>query len=139
MRHRDGRVRLPAGGNFAADRLPERAGLRIAGVLLRRQPAPDVRTVERMLAHIAGGRYEFRGAAEGTPGIEKTARTSADIVAAMKAALAYCDGVFAGMTDAGAVGTVTSFGRRMAGIHYGNRVTYMRFQNIVPPSSEGRE
>ena len=116
------------------------------------QPTPEVRTVAQLFAHVADGQYEFCGvASEGKPvakGIEKSARTKTEIVAAIKQAFDYCDGVYGKMTDASAVETVSFFGRQMTRIgamdfniahtmeHYGNLVTYMRIKGIVPPSSE---
>jgi uncharacterized damage-inducible protein DinB len=118
------------------------------------QPTPAVRTVGQLFAHIADGQYEFCSAVEDKPvdkGIEKTAKTKAEIVAAVKEAFAYCDAAFAKMTDANAAQLVPFFGRQMARIgvmdlntahtmeHYGNLVTYMRIKGIVPPSSESQK
>jgi len=118
------------------------------------QPTPAVRTVAQLFAHIADGQYEFCSAAAGTPvdkGIEKNAKTKAEIVAAVKEAFAYCDAEFGKMTDASAAEMVSFFGNKMARIgvmdfntahtmeHYGNLVTYMRIKGIVPPSSEGQK
>jgi uncharacterized damage-inducible protein DinB len=118
------------------------------------QPTPEVRTVAQLFAHVADGQYEFCSAAQGNQidkGVEKTAKTKAEIVAALKEAFAYCDAAFAKMNDASAVETVTFFGRPMTRIgvidfntahtmeHYGNLVTYMRIKGIVPPSSEPRK
>jgi uncharacterized damage-inducible protein DinB len=117
------------------------------------RPTPEVRTVAQLFAHIADGQYEFCSAADGKQvdkGIEKSAKTKAEIVAAIKDAFAYCDGIYAKMTDAGAVETQTFFGMKATRIglmvfntahtmeHYGNLVTYMRLKSIVPPSSEGQ-
>lgn len=118
------------------------------------QPTQEVRTVGQLFAHIADGQYEFCGVAtEGKPvskGIEKTAKTKAEIVAALKQAFAYCDAAYADMTDAKAAEPVTFFGMhitRLAAMdfntahnmeHYGNLVTYMRLKGIVPPSSTPR-
>jgi uncharacterized damage-inducible protein DinB len=115
------------------------------------QPTKDVRTIGQLFAHIADGQYEFCGAvAEGHPvskDIEKTMKTKAEIVAALKAAFAYCDSAYANMTDANAAETVSLFGRKLTKLgvmdfnvahnmeHYGNLVTYMRLKGIVPPSS----
>jgi len=115
------------------------------------QPTKDIRTVGQLFAHIADGQYEFCGvASEGKPvskDIEKTAKTKAEIVSALKAAFAYCDEAYAGLTDAKAAEMVTFFGRRITRLgamdfnvahnmeHYGNLVTYMRLKGIVPPSS----
>jgi uncharacterized damage-inducible protein DinB len=118
------------------------------------QPTPDVRTVGQLFAHIADAQYEFCSATTATPvdkGIEKTAKSKAEITAAVKEAFAYCDGIFAKMTDASAAELVPFFGRQLARLsimdfntahtmeHYGNLVTYMRIKGIVPPSSEGQK
>jgi uncharacterized damage-inducible protein DinB len=118
------------------------------------QPTPEVRTVGQLFAHIADGQYEFCSSAQGTPvdkGIEKTAKTKAEISAAVKEAFAYCDAAFAKMTDASAAETVSFFGHQLTRLsimdfntahtmeHYGNLVTYMRLKGIVPPSSEGQK
>jgi len=128
----------------SADKIPEN--------LWSFQPTPEVRTIGQLFAHVADGQYEFCGvASEGKAadkGIEKTAKTKAEIVAALKQAFAYCDAAYAKMTDASAVETVPFFGRQLTRIgamdfnfahtmeHYGNLVTYMRIKGIVPPSSE---
>jgi uncharacterized damage-inducible protein DinB len=119
------------------------------------QPTPEVRTVAQLFAHIADGQYEFCSVpSEGKQvdkGIEKTAKTKAEIVSALKESFAYCDAAYAKMTDASARETVAFFGQQMSRIgvmdfntahtmeHYGNLVTYMRIKGIVPPSSEGRK
>ena len=118
------------------------------------QPTKEVRTVAQLFAHIADAQYEFCGvAAEGksiAKDIEKTRKTKAEIVPALKEAFAYCDDAYAKMTDAGAAEMVSFFGMRITKLgamdfntahnmeHYGNLVTYMRIKGIVPPSSEPR-
>jgi uncharacterized damage-inducible protein DinB len=118
------------------------------------QPTKEVRTVGQLFAHIADGQYEFCGVAlEGkmvSKDIEKSAKTKAEIVPALKEAFAYCDGAYAKLTDAQAAETVTFFGMKITRLgaldfnfahnmeHYGNLVTYMRLKNIVPPSSTPR-
>jgi len=119
------------------------------------QPTKDVRTVAQLFAHIADGQYEFCGvAAEGksvSKDIEKTLKTRAEIVPALKDAFAYCDAAYAKMTDAGAAELAGFSGMRITKLgamdfntahnmeHYGNLVTYMRINGIVPPSSEPRQ
>jgi uncharacterized damage-inducible protein DinB len=131
----------------SADKIPED--------LWAFQPTPEVRTIGQLFAHVADGQYEFCGvAAEGHPvskGIEKTYKTKADIVRALKEAFAYCDATYARMTDANAPELVNFLGMRMTKLgamdfntahtmeHYGNLVTYMRLKGIVPPSSEPRQ
>jgi uncharacterized damage-inducible protein DinB len=129
----------------SADKIPED--------LWSFQPTPQVRTVAQMFAHVADGQYELCGiAVEGKPvskNIEKTAKTKADITAALKEAFSYCDSAYAKMTDATAAEMVPFFGGnkvpRLGAMdynnihtmeHYGNLITYMRLKNIVPPSSE---
>jgi uncharacterized damage-inducible protein DinB len=130
----------------SADKIPED--------LWSFQPTPEVRTVGQLFAHVADGQYEFCSAAAGSPvdkGIEKSAKTKADIVAALKDAFAYCDHQFDALTDVSAGETVPFFGNKLARLaimdfntahtmeHYGNLVTYMRMKGIVPPSSEGQK
>lgn len=115
------------------------------------QPTKDVRTIGQLFAHIADGQYEFCGVAtQGKPvskDIEKSAKTKAEIVAALKEAFAFCDSAYADLTDAKAAEMVTFFGMHITRLgamdfniahnmeHYGNLVTYMRIKGIVPPSS----
>jgi uncharacterized damage-inducible protein DinB len=76
-------------------------------------------------------------------------KTKADIIAALKASFAYCDAIYAGMTDAKAAEMIPAFGgakiTRLGMLdfnvshtteHYGNAVTYLRIEGLVPPSSE---
>jgi uncharacterized damage-inducible protein DinB len=118
------------------------------------KPVDTVRSYGQLLAHVADGQYEFCGGAAGKhdeKGIEQSAKTKADIIAALKTAFAYCDAIYAGMTDAHAAELIPGFGggklTRLSLLdfnvahtmeHYGNLVTYMRIQGIVPPSSESR-
>jgi uncharacterized damage-inducible protein DinB len=119
------------------------------------QPTKEVRTVAQLFAHVADAQYEFCGvAAEGksvAKDIEKTRKTKAEIVPALKEAFAYCDAAYAKMTDADAAVLVNFGGMRITKLgvmdfntahnmeHYGNLVTYMRIKGIVPPSSEPRQ
>ena len=119
------------------------------------KPTDSVRSFGQVLAHVADGQYEFCGAAAGNhdqKGIEQSAKTKTEIVAALKAAFAYCDVIYGGMTDAKAVEMIPAFGgakiTRLSMLdfnvshtmeHYGNLVTYMRIQGMVPPSSESQK
>ena len=118
------------------------------------KPVDTVRSYGQVLAHVADGQYEFCGGAAGKQddkGVEQTAKTKADIIAALKTAFAYCDAIYAGMNDAKAAEMIPAFGgikiSRLSMLdfnvahtmeHYGNLVTYMRIQGIVPPSSESQ-
>lgn len=116
------------------------------------QPTEEVRTAGQLLAHIANAQFLFCSAAAGEANpnevnYEEEATTKETITAALKAGFEYCNGVYAGMTDAQGAEVRDFFGQKMAasGIlafnsahnyeHYGNLVTYMRMNEIVPPSS----
>jgi uncharacterized damage-inducible protein DinB len=116
------------------------------------RPTPDVRTFGELFAHIADGQYEFCSAVvDGKAvdkGIEKSKKSKAEVVAALKEGFAYCDSGYQKITAANAAETVQLFGRPMARIsvmdynaahnseHYGNLVTYLRLNKMVPPSSQ---
>jgi uncharacterized damage-inducible protein DinB len=116
------------------------------------KPTEAVRSYGQIVGHVADAQYNFCSLALGetNPGlkIEQTKTTKADLVAALKDALAYCDKAYDSMTDASGIQTVKLFGMDMPkfGVlninnahdmeHYGNLVTYMRLKNIVPPTSE---
>ena len=114
---------------------------------------PDVRTMGQLFGHVADAMFAMCSAAVGSKpprtDIEKTVSAKPALVAALKEAVAHCNGVYDGMTDAkGGTETVPFyFGPtpRLSVLyfvvthtyeHYGNLVTYMRLKNIVPPSSE---
>ena len=79
--------------------------------------------------------------------IEKTKTTKADLVKALRESSTYCKRAYA-QTDAAAGGTVDVFGEKRTRLfalmmnmghdneHYGNIVTYMRSNGMVPPSSK---
>lgn len=116
------------------------------------KPTPDVRSFGQLVGHVADAQYGFCGTASGdttTPkGIETSKTSKADLVAALKEAVAYCNKTYTGMTDAKggemvkmmnfnlARLTVLSVNTAHTDEHYGNMVTYLRLKGIVPPSSE---
>ena len=116
------------------------------------RPTPDVRTFGQLVGHVADAQYNFCGMVAGeqpsTKSIESTTTSKTDLVSALKGAVAYCNKVYAGMTDAQgsqmmklmkynvAKLTVLSVNTAHADEHYGNMVTYLRLKGIVPPSSE---
>ena len=118
------------------------------------KPVPEVRSFGQLIGHIADAQYMMCSAAKGEKrdpaGVEKTKTTKADLVAALKESVSYCDAVYSGLSDAQAAGTIKMFGRERSKLgvlyfnishdneHYGNLVTYMRMKGIVPPSSEHR-
>ena len=119
------------------------------------KPVDSVRSFGAILAHIAGASYEFCAAAKGekTPHaedeFEKSAKTKADIVKALEGAIAYCDEIYKTLDDVKAAQPVAGAfggpqGARAANLmgntihfqeHYGNLVTYLRINGLVPPSS----
>jgi uncharacterized damage-inducible protein DinB len=116
------------------------------------KPTPEVRSFGQIVGHIADSQYYFCATATGEQpqmkNIEKTKTSKADLVAALKEAVAYCQTAYAGMTDTqGAQMTkmmnfdmaklsVLSLNAAHMNEHYGNLVTYMRLKGLVPPSSE---
>jgi uncharacterized damage-inducible protein DinB len=116
------------------------------------KPTPDVRSFGQLVGHVADAQYLFCSTAIGDSvppkGIEKSTTSKADLVAALKEAVAYCGKTYASMTDAKgsqmtkfmgfdlARLTVLSVNTAHADEHYGNMVTYLRLKGIVPPSSE---
>ena len=120
------------------------------------KPTPDVRNFGALLTHVAGASYEFCAAAKNEEppfredSFEGKMTTKADIVKVTNDAIAYCDAVFAALTDAslsaktraafGGQNQVTRLGLVLGQIshdneHYGNLVTYFRLKGLVPPSS----
>lgn len=115
---------------------------------------PEVRSIGQLLGHIADATNSICGNAGGGKaaplGAEKSMTTKAQLTKALQDAFAVCDKVIAGMTDAQAAETTKFFvgGQATRGMviafntshnmeHYGNLVTYMRLNKMVPPSSGG--
>jgi uncharacterized damage-inducible protein DinB len=114
---------------------------------------PDVRSFGQLVGHVADANYMFCSMATGEANpnqgsVEKTKTTKADLVAAVKDAVAFCGKSFDSMTDAKgseitqfrsfhlARITILSLNTAHTNEHYGNMVTYMRLKGIVPPTSE---
>jgi uncharacterized damage-inducible protein DinB len=118
------------------------------------KPTLEVRSFGQLVGHVADASYMFcsQAAGEANPkkDIEKTKTSKADLVAAVKDAVAYCNNAFDGMTDAKGSEMVKLFNFNLARLtllslntahtdeHYGNMVTYMRLKGIVPPTSENQ-
>ena len=112
---------------------------------------PDVRSFGQLIGHVADAQYSFCSAVLGEKnpalGIEKSKTTKADLVQALKDALAYCDKAYDGLTDEQAAQMTKFFGREMPKLtilsfnvahdneHYGNIVVYMRLKGHTPPST----
>ena len=116
------------------------------------RPVATVRSFGDLIGHVAGTQEMICAAVLGekTPAedaVEKTAKTKAALVAALKASTAHCAKAYA-LRGAALSGTVELFGAKNTkagalavntvhnGEHYGNIVTYMRMQGKVPPSSK---
>ena len=117
------------------------------------KPVDTVRSFGQLVGHVANAQYLFCATVKGEPNpnrgqnAEKLA-TKAESVAALKKAVAYCDEVYASVTDENAGRIVKLFGMEMSAVtalygnvahtfeHYGNMVTYMRMKGLVPPSTE---
>ena len=116
------------------------------------QPTPEVRTFGQIIGHIADSNLGICGAAGGdkAPPVnaEKSLKTKAELSKALADSFAYCDKIAAGMDDKKAMEATKFFGQQQVRAmvlgfnnahnyeHYGNLVTYMRINKIVPPSSE---
>jgi hypothetical protein len=130
----------------SADKIPDN--------LYSFRATPEVRTIGQLFGHIGDASNHICALAiSGKPSagsIEKTAKTKADLVAALKREFAACEAVYSKLTPASAVETINLNGQKRTRIaemdyevahtweHYGNLVTYMRLNKIVPPSSEMR-
>jgi uncharacterized damage-inducible protein DinB len=113
-----------------------------------------VRTFGELIGHIAGSQRMYCALALGeTPpaedAVEKSATTKAALVQALKESNDYCARAYQ-QTDAATTGMVDVFGQQRSKLftlygnvthdseHYGNIVTYMRINKMVPPSSRPR-
>jgi uncharacterized damage-inducible protein DinB len=116
------------------------------------QPTAEVRTFGQIVGHMANALYMFCGSATGgnaRPPEDFEARTSkAGLVEAIRMGFDHCDGAYA-MDDPTAMEEIEFFGQTGTRLwvltfnvahaweHYGNLVTYMRENGMVPPSSQG--
>ena len=128
-----------------------RAAAEVPDSLYAFRPMATVRTFGQLIGHVAGAQYLICAAALGDPPrgedeIEKTKTTKTDLLAALKASTEYCGRAYS-QTDAAAQQRTQLFGQdrsRLTALginathnaeHYGNLVTYMRMNGLVPPSS----
>lgn len=133
-------------GNLAktADKVPEN--------LYSFKATPDVRSIGQLIGHIADANFSICSAAAGEKapqsGIEKSKTSKADLSKALNDSIAFCNTVIDGMNDQKGMEVikfftgptprlnVLTFNIAHAYEHYGNLVTYMRLNKMVPPSSE---
>lgn len=117
------------------------------------RPTDEVRSLGQLLGHVGNASFMFCATVlgEDSPGTSnlEEAPDKATMVAGLRAAFAYCDRAYAEPTPAQLNEEVNLFGMTGSKIwvlifnashdweHYGNLVTYMRLNGIVPPSSRG--
>lgn len=115
-------------------------------------PNKDVRTFGGFVGHVANAAFFYCASATGQPSPNKEnfekVTGKAALVAGIKAAVAFCDGVYKAQTDASLAEVITigkaqqprgeNLIQNISHIneHYGNLVTYMRLKGMVPPSTE---
>lgn len=115
------------------------------------RPTSEVRSFGELIGHVAGAQNMICAVAMGEKpkaedDIEKSVKGKAKLIEALKASTAYCARAYE-QTDAATRAGVELFGQKMTrfhaltlnavhnGEHYGNIVTYLRINGMVPPSS----
>lgn len=119
----------------------------------------EVRTFGQQVAHVATYNFLWCSQAKGeknpSPGNLEKLTAKADILKVLNDAFAYCDAVYAGLTDASGMQTIDitqESGRQTRSLRmglltlnyghnneiYGSMVVYLRMKNLVPPASEPR-
>jgi uncharacterized damage-inducible protein DinB len=115
------------------------------------RPTAAVRSFGQLVGHVAGAQYLICAAALGEPQreedeIERSRTSKAELLAALEASTKYCDRAYQ-QTDRAAQQGTKLFGQERTRLyalvlnathnaeHYGNIVTYLRLNGIVPPSS----
>jgi len=119
----------------------------------------EVRTFGQQVGHVANFNFLWCSQAAGeknpsTSNLEKL-ETKAEFIKALNGAFAYCDGVYAALTDASGAQVIDitqESGRQTRNLRmglltlnyghnneiYGSMVAYLRMKDIVPPASEPR-
>jgi uncharacterized damage-inducible protein DinB len=118
------------------------------------KPTPAVRSFGEIIGHVAGSQNMFCAMVLGEKppaedAVEKAATSKDALVAALKASNDYCHKAYT--QPAGSLtGMLDVFGQQRSKMftllmnathdneHYGNIVTYMRMNGMVPPSSRPR-
>ena len=110
------------------------------------RPTKEVRSFAEILNHVADISYILCSNVKGeaTPGTAAAKGSKAEIKAYLKGAFDYCDGVYSGFTDAHLNDPANFFGAKTNkmfiltqvgnhdALHYGNLVTYLRLNGLVP-------
>lgn len=117
------------------------------------RPTPEVRSFGEIIGHVAGAQNMICAIALGEQppaedAVEKAAKTKAALITAVKQSMEYCNRAYA-QSDADSRTPAKLFGQDVTrmdalvlnathtGEHYGNLVTYLRINKMVPPSSQG--
>ena len=110
------------------------------------RPTKDVRSFGEILNHVGDISYILCSNAKGEapPAMAGAKGSKAQIVAYLKGAFDYCDGVYSGFTDAHLNDPADFFGVKTNkmfiltqvgnhdALHYGNLVTYLRLNGVEP-------
>jgi uncharacterized damage-inducible protein DinB len=114
------------------------------------KPTPEVRSFGELFAHVAGAQSMFCAMALGEKAPAEDAvkaKTKAELIEALKTSNTNCERAY-DQTDAATASNVDVFGQQHSRLytlmmnathdaeHYGNLVTYMRMNGMVPPSSK---
>ncbi len=119
------------------------------------KPTPEVRTFREIILHVVGENLSWMEIVGGVPQPGEYTRfdhltAREDVLKAVAEYFDYGTKVLADMTDQEAMGTVIRRNRTMprwviviqaighSKEHYGNMVTYLRLNGMVPPSSQPR-
>jgi uncharacterized damage-inducible protein DinB len=110
------------------------------------QPTKDVRSFAEILNHVADISYILCSNAKGEalPATATVKGSKTEIMAHLKGAFDYCDGVYAGFSDAHLNDPADFWGAKTNkmfiltqvanhdALHYGNLVTYLRLNGLAP-------
>jgi uncharacterized damage-inducible protein DinB len=110
------------------------------------RPTKEVRSFAEIVNHVADISYYLCSSVKGeeTPGTAAAKGSKTEIVAYLKGAFDYCDGVYSGFSDAHLNDPADFFGAKTNkmfiltqvgnhdALHYGNLVTYLRINGLEP-------
>jgi uncharacterized damage-inducible protein DinB len=109
------------------------------------RPTKDVRSFAEILTHVADISYILCSNVKGEANPATAAKGSkTEIIAYLKGAFGYCDGVYSGFTDAHLNDPADFWGAKTNkmfiltqvadhdALHYGNLATYLRLNGLVP-------
>jgi len=114
----------------------------------------ETRTYGQLFSHIAQAQYGTCAAVKGVANpvqgqqLEQSLKTKAEVVKALNDSFAFCDDVFASLTDQNALGMIKQGQGTIARaaalanlvVHsnemYGTSAAYLRAKGVVPPSTE---